>query len=71
MSRNDFLVDGGDRAREALREQITPAVEAKFAEQLEHAGFLRRYLLRRRMEREIERRVAAEAADIAPPDALY
>ena len=71
MSRNDFLVDGGERARKALREQIAPDVEAEFAVQLEHAGFLRRYFLRRRMEREIERRVIAEASKTAPPDALY
>ncbi len=71
MPHNRFINGGREQALAALREQITPEVEAEFAEQLEHAGFLRRHLLRRRMEREIERRVVAEAKKAAPPDALY
>jgi hypothetical protein len=46
---------------------IRAEVEQEFAGELQQASFWRRYPLRRKIAREIERRIAAAA----PPDALY
>jgi len=50
-----LLADGRDRAREALAPRIRAEVEREFASELESAGPVRRFRLRRKMKREIER----------------
>jgi hypothetical protein len=62
-----FVADGCERARRALEPAIRAEVEQEFAAELRQAPFWRRYWVRRKIQGEIERRIAAAA----PPDALY
>ena len=52
-----IVASGHQRVREALAQEIRPLVEAKYARGLAEAGLLRRWLLRRRIAREIRREV--------------
>ena len=65
-----FLADGYQRGRaacETSRVAIRREVEQEFADRLRQAGFFGRLLIRRRIRREVERRLNK----LAPPDALY
>ncbi|MEE8169953.1 MAG: hypothetical protein V3T70_05340 [Phycisphaerae bacterium] len=62
-----FVADGGDRLIRASIARIRSEVAERYAEELEQAGILRRWRLRRRIEREIRR----ELEHLAPPDALF
>jgi len=67
-----FIADGRKRLMaskeyRAARAEVIAAVRARYAESLASAGVFRRLVLRFRMEREIAR----EVAELAPPEALY
>lgn len=62
-----IVADGHQRARSALEPVIRAEVEQESAEELPQFSLWRRLWVRRKMEREIKRRMAAAA----PPDALY
>jgi len=62
-----FLADGRRRARAAQEVTVRKEVEQEFAEPLRQASFFGRLLIRRRIRREMERRLGR----LAPPDALY
>ena len=62
-----FVADGHERARRALEPMIRAEVEREFAEELQNAPPWQQHWIRRKIQREIERRIAAAA----PPDALY
>lgn len=65
--KNGFVEDGRRRAQSAAEPAIRAEVEREFAAQLQQASFLKRSWVRRRIEREIKRRVAEKA----PGDGLY
>ena len=62
-----FVADGCERARCALEPVIRAEVEQEFAQELREAPLYKRYWVRQKIRREIQRRIAAAA----PPDALY
>ncbi len=62
----DFVADGCDRAWNAMEAAVRQEIEAEFANAWSAAGFLGRWLLRRKINAEIARRLAERA----PPDAL-
>jgi len=62
-----FVADGCDRARIVLEPLVRAEVEAEYTEILQTASFWQRLLLRKKVNREIERRIR----EAAPPDALY
>jgi len=72
MHDDRFIADGRKRLMaskeyRAARAEVIAAVRARYAESLASAGVFRRLVLRLRMEREIAR----EVAELAPPEALY
>ncbi len=64
---NHIVADGHERAFSAALARIREELLRRHAGTLEQAGFWRRWVLRRKIEREA-RRLACE---VAPPDALY
>lgn len=50
-----------------MEPRIRREVEAEFAEELQTSGWIRCWLVRRKIETEIIRRLS----ELAPPDALY
>ena len=62
-----FVADGYRRARAAAIVEIRAEVEREYAERLESAGWLRRWLLYRQMRREIKKRIDGKS----PPWGLY
>jgi hypothetical protein len=64
---NQFVADGDERARGAIRTEVEAAVRGKYADELARAGFVRRMWLRWVIHREIER----ELEKRAPSDGLY
>lgn len=62
-----FVFDGNKRARMAAIEKIRARIEAEYCERLQAASWVRRWLLKLEMRREITRQLDR----IAPPDALY
>lgn len=62
-----LLSDGCERAWRAMEPRIRREVEAEFAEELQTSGWIRCWLVRRKIETEIIRRLS----ELAPPDALY
>lgn len=75
MVQEHFVADGQQRAAAAsqvqIRTHVQRAVQAKYAKQLEEAGFFRRIWLRMKISAEINKQVAAELEKIAPSEALY
>lgn len=67
LKRSQFLTGGCDRARSATEPDIRREVEAEFTKRWPAASTFGRWLLRRRIEAEIERRLEARA----PSEALY
>jgi hypothetical protein len=66
-SPSPFVADGHLCACEASEPRIRKQVEEEFADQLSNAPFWRRFVLRRKIEREITRRIET----VAPREALY
>jgi hypothetical protein len=70
-----FVEDGHQRAVQAIEgpllAEIRAAVEAEFADRLATAGPVGRLLIRRAVEREIQRRLRQAIEKHAPPWALY
>ena len=62
-----FVVDGHRRARDGCEAAVRTEVEQESADELRQASIFGRMRIRRRIEREIERRIC----NLAPPDALY
>jgi hypothetical protein len=67
METNHFVEDGYERAYDPIEPIVRAAVLDDYAERLRHASFVGRLFLRLEINREIERRIHAQA----PPDALY
>ena len=62
-----FVQDGSQRAHDAIEPAIRAQVEPEYADRLKAATLIQRYMLHRELNKEIQRRIDAQA----PPDALY
>lgn len=62
-----FVADGCERAHDAIEPAIRAQVEQEYTDRLKAASPFQRYRLRRELNKEIQRRIDAQA----PPDALY
>ena len=69
-SNNGFVVDGYDRALAGIEAAIRPTIEEKYAEEWRMSGLIKRWILRRRIEREISEQVA-QASEHISPDSLF
>ena len=69
-SKNGFVVDGYDRALAGIEAAIRPTIEEKYAEEWRMSGLIKRWILRRRIEREISEQVA-QASEHISPDSLF
>ena len=69
-SNNGFVVDGYDRALAGIEAAIRPTIEEKYAEEWRMSGLIKRWILRRRIEREISKQVAQASKQISP-DSLF
>ncbi len=69
-SSNGFVVDGYQRALAGIEASIRPTVEEKYADEWRMSGLIKRWILRRRIEREILEQVA-RALDHISPDSLF
>ena len=67
LKRSAFMVDGYERARTAMELEVRREFESRFSEQWAAARIIRRWLLRRKINAEIERRLQK----CAPDEALY
>ena len=65
-----FVVDGYKRALAAIEKEIRPVVERKYADEWTSARFIRRWRLRRKIEREIAVIVSKRSARISS-DAIF
>jgi hypothetical protein len=67
-----FVVDGFERACASIEQQVRTDVIAEYADRLAAASFWQRVSLKRKLKRDIERRVAEriKATGISP-DSLY
>jgi hypothetical protein len=65
-----FVADGYDRAIAGVEVEIRPMVEQKYADEWNASGLIKRWLLLRRIEREIGELVAERAKHISP-DSLF
>ena len=64
-SSNGFVVDGYNRALGGIEATIRPKVEGKYAEEWRRSGLIKRWSLRRRIEREISEQLAHAMEHIA------
>ncbi len=65
--KQQFVADGQRRAYDAEIEHVRTEVEAQYAEELSRAGIWNRLRIRRKIKREIRKRMR----DLAPPGGLY
>lgn len=68
---NRIVVDGRERIAKAYAERICRDVEARHAQELAEAGWLRRTLIRWHIRAEVRRELKRELERIAPRDGLY
>ena len=67
---SQFVADGRHRALRGIEAEARAAVEKKYAATWNAAGYIQRWFLSRKIDREVAQRVA-QRADQAPPDAQY
>jgi hypothetical protein len=65
-----FVVDGYKRAIDGIESDIRPEIEEKYAAEWNAAGVIKRWILSRKIEKEI-RYLAAKKASHISPDALF
>ena len=65
-----FVADGYQRALAGIEATIRPKVEEKYAEDWRNSGLIKRWILGRRIEREISEHVA-QASEHISPDSLF
>ncbi|TWU51495.1 hypothetical protein [Rubripirellula reticaptiva] len=65
-----FVVDGHDRLTAAVESDARLIVEAKYADEWNASGLIRRWKLQRKMDAEISVLVAEMMPDVSP-DALF
>jgi hypothetical protein len=67
---NGFVVDGFERAIDGIEAEIRPGIERKYADEWNASGLIRRWILSRKMEKEVMVLVAERSKHISP-DALF
>ena len=70
MANSDFVANGRQNALKGIDADVRPAIEARYADEWKRAGYVRRWFLRRKINREVTARIA-ERQNEAPADALY
>jgi hypothetical protein len=69
-ARDGFVVDGYARAIDGVTAEIRSEIEHKYADQWNSSGFIKRWFLMRRMNKETAA-LAAERSKHISPDACY
>ncbi len=64
--RSGFVVDGYQRALDGIEATIRPEIELKYAAELKAAGLVKRWLLARRIDKEVKDLVAERSSHISP-----
>jgi hypothetical protein len=67
---SNIVADGYERALDGIEAEVRLEIEDKYANQWNSSGLFKRWLLLRRIEREVVDRVAERAAHISP-DSLF
>jgi len=68
---SSVVADGHQRVRKGIEAEARPEIEQKYSEEWNTSGYLRRWFLQRKINREVAQQVAQRQAQQAPPDALY
>lgn len=63
---SDFIADGQACALDAMEAEVRPKIEQKYADELKVSGFVNRWILWRKIEREIAACVAERSEHISP-----
>ena len=69
-SKNGFVEDGYQRTLAGFEAAIRPNVEEKYAQDWQNSGLIKRWILWRRIEREISKQVS-QASEHISPDSLF
>ena len=69
-SRNGFVEDGYQRTLAGFEAAIRPKVEEKYAQDWQNSGLVKRWILRRSIEREISEQVA-QASEYISRNSLF
>jgi hypothetical protein len=67
---NGFVVDGYERAIDGIEAQIRPEIEEKYADEWNASGLIKRWILSRKIEKEIMLLVAERSKHIST-DSLF
>ena len=67
---NGFVVDGYERALHGIESEVRPEIEQKYADEWNASGLIKRWMLSRRIEKEIRILVSERSRHISP-EALY
>lgn len=67
---NGFVVDGYERAINGIESEVRPEIEQKYADEWNASGLIKRWMLSRRIEKEIRVLVSERSKHISP-EALY
>ena len=62
----NVVADGFDRAIDAIGAEVRSEVEAKYADEWNASGIIRRLILLRRIDREIDELIAERSKHISP-----
>jgi len=66
----DFVADGYERVLDGIEAEVRPEIEQKYADEWNASGVFKRWVLLRRIEREIADCVGERSAHISP-DSLF
>jgi hypothetical protein len=61
-----FVVDGYERAIDGIEAEIRPKIEGKYAEKWNTSGLIKRWIISRKIEKEITELVAERSKCISP-----
>ena len=70
MANSDFVVNGRQNALKGIEAEVRPEIEARYADEWKRAWYVRRWILRRKINHEVAARIA-ERQHEAPAEALY
>ncbi len=65
-----LIVDGYERAIDAITAEVRQEIEQRFAEEWNTSGMLKRWMLTRKIEKEVQDLVTERSKHISP-EALY
>ena len=70
QANSHFVVDGFERAWEAIEAEVRPEVEEKYAQEWNSSGIIKRWCMLREIEREIADRVSERLKHVSD-DAMF